>query len=84
MTARSIGLYEHTTPVQPHPANSDHGCQMLFTTYCQMRRISLANGSENSCTLHHTFFSAILSNYICCRFITTTAFLVCTIYRYWK
>jgi len=29
---------------------------LLFTTYCQMRRISLPNNQENSCTLMHAFF----------------------------
>jgi len=51
---------------------------MLFTTYCQMWRISLLNGP----TRYGMHFSAILSNhkgitaYICRRFIQTTTFLV--------
>jgi len=53
MTARSIRLYKHTTP---RLANCDHGCQMLFTTYWQMRQISLPNGPEKAYTLRHAFF----------------------------
>jgi len=45
--------YRHKTP---RPANCDHSYQILFTTYCQMRRISLPNGTENSYTLRHACF----------------------------
>jgi len=52
-TPRIIGLYEHA---KPRPANCDHRCQLLFTSYCQMWLISLPNGPENSYTLRHAFF----------------------------
>ena len=82
MTARNIGLQEHATP---RPAN-DHGCRMVFTTCCQMRRISLPNGPGKF--LRHAF-SAVLSNYnittayTCRRFILTTALIsYCVSQRY--
>ena len=73
-----LDLHEHTTP---RPDNCNHRYQMLFTIYCQMRRISCQTAQKIPMR-YGMHFSAILSNsnimvaYICRRFIPTTAFLV--------
>jgi len=85
-----LALYAYRN-IQHHVGSFDHGFQILFTTYCQMRRISLPNGPFHAFSQHeflaciflHAFlqFYAIMQRhvsvpYISRQYITTTAFLV--------